>query len=334
MSAWPLNWSHGQGWVESLGGMLGPVHFQLPDGRRIQPFAVFPWAEEALPSGQTPLSGLISRGRGEWPCVPFGLNANPEALGWQHPIHGESAHGLWMRVDTGDDPSSLHLRYRCSADGPVELLERHIRGVAGEARIDCRLTVQVRRPCTLPIGLHPTLRLPSQTGALVLHPGRFAFALSYPHEVEPGADILMPNQMFLDLGEAPRNDGGSVDLRAYPLAENTESLVQLCGLDGQIGMTNAEEAYRFDLSWDARQLPSCLLWISNAGRRDWPWSRRHYAIGIEPVCSAFDLGVSASVAENAIARSGIPTALSLHPDRPLIIDYRMSVCAAPSQFES
>ncbi len=37
--------------------------------------------------------------------------------------------------------------------------------------------------------------------------------------------------------------------------------------------------------------PSCLLWLSNRGRTAYPWNGRHLAIGIEPVCAPFDLGV-------------------------------------------
>lgn len=328
MNAWPLVWSHGQGWVEAMGGMLGPVNFRLPDGKKVQPFAVFPWADEPLPADQQPLTGLMSRGRGEWPCVPFGINSDASKSNWQHPIHGASAHGLWRRIDNALNPAEIRLRYSCPASGPIENLERHVIGVDGDTTIACRLIVHVRRPCKLPIGLHPTLRLPVRQGALKLNPGQFRFARSYPSEVEPGADIVAADQEFADLAAVPRRNGGSLDLGSYPLGEHTESLIQLCGIDGQVTATNVDEGYSFVLSWDQRQLPSCLLWISNAGRRAWPWSRRHYALGIEPVCAAFDLGVMASTEPNSISARGVTTAIFIHPDAPLVIDYRLGVCAA------
>lgn len=325
MNAWSLCWSHGDGWVDALGGMLGPMNFRLPAGRTVQPFAVFPWADEPLPAGEQALTGLMSRGRGEWPCVPFGINPDPAALGWDHPIHGEAAHHPWQRVDDGRDSAQIRLRYACAADSPIESLERQLRAVAGEATIECSLVVRARRHCALPIGLHPTLRMPARPGALRLDPGRFMFARSFPREVEPGADIVAADQTFDQLSDAPRRDGGTVDLYSLPPAEATESLVQLCGVDGVMCATYLDEGFRFKLIWDARQLPSCLLWISNGGRSAWPWNRRHFALGIEPVCTAFDQGVVASTQANPISERGVATAVPLDPATPLEIRYRMGV---------
>jgi hypothetical protein len=330
-NTWPLVWSHGHGSVQAVGGMLGPVHFRLPDGRSIQPFAVFPWADEPLPPDQAALTGLMSRGRGEWPCVPFGHDLDPLDPSWNPPIHGEAAHGRWQRIDDGEDDGRLRLVYHCGPAGPVASLERHLSGVTGQPAIDCRLIVRVRRHCTLPIGLHPTLRVPARPGALTVHPGPFSFGLTYPREVEPGADVLACGKAFTELAAVPRQDGRTIDLTSFPLRETTESLVQLCGIDGRVDVVNVDEAYCFSVRWNPALLPSCVLWVSNAGRSAWPWSGRHYALGVEPVCAAFDLGVSVSANENAISAGGIPTALSLHPDFPLEIDYRLSVSAADQQ---
>jgi hypothetical protein len=324
-AAWPLRWSHGHGTVEAMGGMLGPVHFRLPDGAEVQPFAVFPWADEAPPPGQRAPQGLLSRGRGEWPCVPFGNNPVAAALGWPHPIHGDAAHGLWERLDDGHDPDEVRLRFTYPEHSPLHSLERHLRGEDGVAAVACRLVVHARRPCHLPLGLHPTLRVPRQAGALRLEPGRFQYARSYPQAVEAGADVLAADRVFQRLDQAPRQGGGTVDLSAFPLQARSESVLQLCGVDGSMAVHNLDEGYHFALTWDARQLPSCLVWVSNAGRSAWPWSQRTFALGLEPVCSCFDLGVAASTARNPIADSGIATAMELSVHTPLVIDYRMAV---------
>jgi len=325
MNAWPLVWSHGRGAVEALGGMLGPVHFAMPGGGSAQPFAVFPWADEPLPANQQPLTGLMARGRGEWPCVPFGLNRDPDELGWDHPIHGEAAHAEWMRIDGGASDARIRLRFDADAACPIERLEREVRGVEGRAEVECELVVHVRAPCRLPIGLHPTLRLPARAGALRVDPGAFRFGRTFPREVEPGADLVAPDREFTDLAAVPRASGGTLDLRAFPLEGRTESLVQLCGVTGRVRAENHEEGYAVTVSWDTTQLPSCLLWISNAGRSAWPWSRRHFALGIEPVCAAFDLGVVASTQHNPINERGVPTALALDPAEPLVLRYRIGV---------
>ncbi|SFJ72003.1 hypothetical protein SAMN05192543_11020 [Paraburkholderia megapolitana] len=328
VDTWEINWSHGRGTVQALGGMLGPVHFRLPDDRFVQPFALFPWRQEIPPHGHAPLVGLMAHGGGEWPCVPFGEDPCSVKPAWQPPLHGEAAHGVWKRTDDGRDPASLTLQYRCGPAGPIETLYRQIKGNAGEASIECSLIIRARQACRLPVGLHPTLRVPERPGQLVLHPGDFDFAMTYPREVETDADLLAPDRTFLDLSRAPRRNGQAIDLTRYPLAVATESLVQMCGIDGHVSVENLDEHYRVDLDWDAAQLPSCVLWISNGGRASWPWSRRHFALGIEPVCSAFDLGLAASTRPNAISGQGIATAMNLDPSVPTVIRYKMSVAAS------
>ncbi|AIV73849.1 hypothetical protein X994_6546 (plasmid) [Burkholderia pseudomallei] len=325
MSGWTIEWSHGQANVQVLGGMLGPVWFQMPDGRIVQPFAVFPWTNEGTPPGERPLTGLMAGGCGEWPCVPFGVGTAVADSEWRPPIHGESAHHAWVRVDDGRDPSCLALRFRCGAAGPIEMLERQIAGVPGAAAIQCKLTVHVRWPCLLPIGLHPTLRVPARPRSLSLLPGDFEFAMTYPREVESGADLLVSGTVFSDLSSVPARNGGAVDLTAYPLREATESIVQLCGIEGRVDVVNQDERYRLSITWPSAQLPSCVLWISNGGRRSWPWNGRHFALGVEPVCAAFDLGMAASNEGNSISERGVATTMKLRPDAPTTIEYSVAV---------
>lgn len=325
MDNWTFRWSHGEGRVHTLGGMLGPVWFNLSDDHRVQPFALFPWAKEPLPQNEQPLTGLMAGAGGEWPCVPFGTASGQDGQLWQPPIHGESAHKEWMRIDDGQDPSRVTLCYRCGEEGPVDLLIREVAGVPGEAAIRCTLKVYVRQPCSLPIGLHPILRMPLAPRSMSLLPGQFRFSMSYPSEVEPERDVLAPGQIFTELSSAPLRGGGITDLTSYPLREKTESLVQLCGTEGNISILNFEEGYRLNMNWPPERLPSCLLWISNGGRLAWPWSGRHFALGIEPVCAAFDLGTAASNEKNPISEMGIPTVLNFYPEKPESIEYQISV---------
>ncbi|KUY84473.1 hypothetical protein WS46_10525 [Burkholderia sp. RF4-BP95] len=165
---------------------------------------------------------------------------------------------------------------------------------------------------------------------MTLTPGHFGFGMNYPLEVEPGEDVLESGAFFSDLSSVPARNGNAIDLTAYPLSETTESLVQLCGVDGRMDLTNHEEEYHVSVTWPSSLLPSCVLWISNGGRRAWPWSGRHFALGVEPVCSAFDLGVAASNGLNPIAERGISTTMALHPDAATTIEYRISVADAAS----
>ncbi|WP_455854068.1 hypothetical protein [Ensifer canadensis] len=75
--------------------------------------------------------------------------------------------------------------------------------------------------------------------------------------------------------------------------------------------------------------PSLLLWYSNRGRKAYPWDGKHLALGVEPVCSAFDLGPAVSSADNPLASPAAPTSLPFDSDQPFVTRYRISVEAAP-----
>ncbi|MCB8828816.1 hypothetical protein LJD47_27785, partial [Escherichia coli] len=77
--------------------------------------------------------------------------------------------------------------------------------------------------------------------------------------------------------------------------------------------------------WQKEHFPSVLLWYSNRGRRAYPWNGNHLALGVEPVCAAFDLGPGISAASNPINRAGTATSITFHPDDAFITRYRISV---------
>jgi len=128
---WTLRWAHGEAELQSLGGMLGPVHFKLADGRRFQPLQVAPWAAE---TSSTPLPGILRRLRGEWPCVPFGRDDRPGDLprDWGNTAapagsvwgHGYGSHHHWHLVDETRDRLKIAIDY--PAGSPIARLEREI----------------------------------------------------------------------------------------------------------------------------------------------------------------------------------------------------------------
>jgi hypothetical protein len=76
--------------VTATGGVLGPVTF-FPDGPApIRPYAIAPWAEEALSPDTPPTIAAL---RGDWFCSAFGENA-----GRKLPPHGETANRLWRGI--------------------------------------------------------------------------------------------------------------------------------------------------------------------------------------------------------------------------------------------
>ncbi|TPK51632.1 MULTISPECIES: hypothetical protein [unclassified Mesorhizobium] len=324
-----LGWAHGALTVQRLGAMLAPVTFILEDGRQVSPMHIAPWSNE--PQAQA-LPGILRKLRGEWPCVPFGYSV--PADGWPEdwarvmgsPEEGEEAHGHSSNHDwqwRDNDGGSLSLELAYPQGSPVERVERTVTPDPSAPAVDIELKIVVRRACRLPIGLHPVFRLPFETGAATLELGRFDRGLTYPHDVEPGAELFARNTSFSDLASVPARAGGVADASRLPLAVDTEELLQIEGVDGAVALANHADGYRTKLTWQKEHFPSLLLWYSNRGRKAHPWNGRHVAIGIEPICSPFGLGPATALADNPIAQSGIATALEFSPERPFVTRYRI-----------
>src|SRR5688500_1396361 len=99
---WPMAKIHGQDSflletravrlaVTKTGAMLAPVTFFPQQAAPIQPYAVAPWAQEAVPA-DTP--AMLRALRGDWFCSAFGENSQTHA-GRKLPPHGESANLDW-----------------------------------------------------------------------------------------------------------------------------------------------------------------------------------------------------------------------------------------------
>ncbi len=325
-----IAWAHGMASVQALGGMLGPVTLLLPDGRQVSPLHVAPWFDDPERHAQ-PL--ILRELRGEWPCVPFGTDG-PRALpeGWSATgesfdgagvPHGHSSNAEW--VFTNVEATSITLTCDYPETHPIRRLTRTISADPKAPALDITLTVEARRPCRLPIGLHPTLRLPV-TGTARLEPPAFREGRVFPLDVEPGQGLLQPGASFDGLEAVPCRDGGSLSLARLPLSDNTEELVQLIGVSGGFRL-RYPDGWTVTLDWDTAHFPSLLLWISNRGRAYAPWNSRHVALGVEPVCAAFDLGPAISTAPNPISAGGTATARVFDPEHPFTTSYRIGVTA-------
>jgi len=334
MEYWQLNWQFGSLEVQSLGAMLAPVRFYAAGeagGQIIEPLAVAPWSGAP---GTAELPGILRQLRGEWPCVPFGIteplsrfparwqpdDASVDNHGDTDP-HGYAANHHWYLVEKA--PERLHLAIDYPAESSIARLDRIIEPDAEAAAVDIQLRVQVRRDCRQPIGLHPVLRLPRQPGAATLVPAAWQFGRTYPMQFEP-VSRLQPDQQFDRLSRVPAATAQSLDLSRLPLPFDTEEIVQLCGIEGGFELINNEEGYVVGLQWDPRHFPSCLLWISNRGRPDFPWNGRHLGLGVEPVCSVFDLNRSVAANDNnPIARQGVPTVMQFRESENWETRYRL-----------
>ena len=319
-----LRWAHGDAALHAFGGMLAPVRFQAAGHADFSPLHVAPWADDPQAHRQWP--GLLGRLRGEWPCVPFGRCDRPDGLpeGWQSRqpaddwAHGYASHHRWQWLDA--DPLALALRIEMPPEHALQRLTRRVRAVADAPALEIELQIDARKPCRLPVALHPTLRLDLGRVELGLrHDGQ---GFSYPVPAEPGHSRLASDARFDRLDAVPLADGTAGDFSRFPQPADGEDLLQLMDIVGPVTARYLDAGWALTLDWDRALLPDLMLWVSHRGRLAPPWSGRHLALGVEPVHGAWDLGrVGRPPADHPLAaRAGI----ALHPDAPCVIRYRLS----------
>ena len=311
----------------ALRGAMTTAVFDLGD-RLVSPLYVAPWP----PNDDDTLLGRL---RGDFPCIPFGmaprdLSSYPPA--WRdldpgstaHP-HGYSSNADWTATHVGRDTAEFVLTYPDGDD--VDYARRRVSCADGEVVFED--TFAVRRPVSLPLGLHPILTLPTDPGAAHLQLPPCAGLRTLPVPAEP-TSVLAPDAAFLDPTAAPRADGGTLDLTRLPLAERTEELVLLADVASPVVTLDCpQEGYRVSVEWDSDLLRHCMLWISNLGRGYEPWNGRNLCLGIEPVTAAFDLGEAISAADNPLNPLGIVTAVQTEPGRDYTMAHRIRVARSP-----
>lgn len=325
---WSISWPFGETGVLATGAMLWDCRFRLPSGRRIAPFAACPWAGEDSAEMRAQPGHMRWLG-GEFACLPFGAGGpvREPAPDWRHlfdgrvndPPHGPAANADWTLAAA--TPSSLELTLDYPAGHDVARLARRIAGVVDRPALDLALTIEARRDCAWPVGLHPILALPERPAALTLE-AEFGVGLTYPGIVEPGAMLTLPGQTFADLRSVP-GPGGKADLTRLPPAHPAEDVVQLFDVAGPVRAVYADEGYAVSVDWDRALLPSCQIWVSDRALQSFPWRGRFRGLGIEPTASAFDFAQGVSQAANPIAAMGYPTAVRLAAGKPLTIRYRI-----------
>jgi hypothetical protein len=242
--------------------------------------------------------------------------------------HGHGSNHEWQLGEAPDGAILARVAY--PETSPILRLERRVAPIAGEARVEIGLTIFARRACRLPIGLHPTFRLPAETGAARLDPGPHDTAWTYPLDISPTATLFEPNSRGPSLEAVPAVGGGARNATRLPFAEDSENLILLTGANGRCALDNLAEGYRVVLEWNPAHFPSLMLWMSNRGRQFAPWNGRHLALGVEPICGPFDFGAAFAQVETPLSRAGVPTGIDFTPDAPFTTRYAISVEEIPA----
>jgi hypothetical protein len=315
--------------VIPAGGIVWRPRFKLPQAGWVEPFAVAPWAASGADDPDVP--AYLRMLGGAFLAAPFGGRAVPGGAGdWpstpgDDEFHGAAGRRTWRVVDRS--AGAVLLRLDLAAPHPLKRLEQRIEASNDQAALSVEITITARRPYELPIGYHPTLRLPEAPHDLVLE-AAFDRGHTYPFLLSDFARTAV-GATFDRLDAVPARGGGRRPLDRLPDGAPGEDVLMLTNVGGPIIAHYRDKAYRVVLDWDRDQLPNCNLWVHDRAHDAAPWRRSFRGVAIEPSATAFDLAHAVSGGDNPLRRQGVRTAIPLEPGVPFVckIDIRVENAA-------
>jgi len=329
-----LKWLGGEIDIWTLGCKIVPK-FKLKD-KIIEPLHSANWIGDESKE-LTALPGVLKNLRGEFPCIPFGINSPVDDLTneWKETYsekpyivndpHGFCSNNIWELVNISENKATFKIIY--PKEDLVDYLIRTIEVNDKDLNtINCSLSVKVKEDCSLPVGLHPMIKIPSDKNKIKIIPGNFKFGLTYPGVVLAGKTLGAVGKEFSSIEKIPGFDREHVDISKPPLDGNYEDLFQLCGIDGVMKIENYEHNYSLTINWNPEHFSSVLMWISNKGREEYPWSKNHVTVGLEPISSTFGLSTYLSNnPKNPIHSRGVKTFLEFKQNQEWISYYSFSL---------
>jgi len=321
--------------ITQSGAQMAPVDFDLPGNQRVQPYYISPWQREGYADFDGRSEGPL---RGDFFCLPFGHAGPKDGV---HP-HGRSAGSRWSLSGYKSRGKVHELDIHMEKALRSANIRRQFFLVDDEAVVYDRTTVtDLEGAHTL--GHHAVLRPPLRESALLLSTSRQVFGMTYPVAfadlAEEEHQSLAIGALFDDLSSVTSifRDTADADCSVYPARRGFTDLLQVAvaadaGQPAWSAAVNTEENYLWFSLRDPGLLPSTILWFENAGRHRPPWSGRNVSIGVEDVCSFFDLGSEVSGEANAFTKRGIKTVHDFGNGLPLSIPYVQGVIQTPSGF--
>ena len=270
-------------------------------GKTLAPLHRAPWVEDDMfPDDMPPVDRRLS---GDFVCAPFGLSDVELS-----PPHGWSSNSAW-RLDS-DNGNGLHFTLDKTILGAR--LTKHLRPAP-----DGPLLYQVHTVDSgyggLTFAHHPMMRV-AGGARLFTSPKRLAVTPDAP--IVEGRHALQNGVATADHTAIPATRGGTIDVTRLPIADGDEDFVALVEAEeSELGWTAVIREVFDDIVFvlkDPSVLPLTMLWHSNGGREDPPWSGRHRGVlGIEDGIAAGAAGHKAALGETVFSKAGVPTVLSL-----------------------
>jgi hypothetical protein len=259
-----------------------------------------PWLGEALPQtdaeierayGDLGAGRFLNRYTGHALCLDgFGSATNEEVQAGSG-LHGEATLADWQFESCGAASATAR------AQLPLAQLavERHFSMHAGETivRIDERITNLAQCSRALHWVQHATIGLPLFDEASVVS-ASVSKSVTWPFVYE-GVPLLATNMHFT-WPDAPKSEGGSLDLSRLFAVPGTGFVAAARQRDevpfGFVSVLHPARQVVLIYLFPARIFPWVAFWEENRCRREWPWSGRAQARGLEFGTTPLPLGSS------------------------------------------
>jgi len=309
--------------------------FQTASGE-VNPFFIPPWWNEA----KVEVDEVINVLRGDFFCFPFGGGEDPFHK-ISYPVHGNTACDPWDFVELREEKEKTEIvlsqdlqikggRVKkiigLGAHEPVIYINHVVEGFQGK----------------IPLGNHPTLKLPDREGAGIIDISAPVAGFTTPEPFEDpkngGYSLLKPDTEITDRSKVLCINGECADLTRYPTPGGFEDLAMFISdsrLDfAYTAVTVPEKGYLYFQLKDPRVLAQTIFWMSNGGRHYAPWNGRvRSVLGIEEVTSFFAYGVKRSIEQNLFLDRGYPTTVAMDGKSPVPIKLIMGLVAIDTSFK-
>lgn len=307
--------------VNLFGGVLTSLNYQVESGILEPVFYQAPWLNETDIQSDYSIPKLLKKLSGEWVGIPFGGSPCDHHGFYVNAPHGLPVISQWS-CNKYDD-NQIELVYCYPDDHLLQKLIRTIK-LADDGLVLFTLSIIPRKNCRFPIGLHPIFPFGENIGKIEINIPNFQKGITYFTQTEVGVSRLASALYFDSLQKVPINsminsNEKYIDISSLPLPFDTEEIVQIIRPQYGVKLRYPQRFFEINFQWDTQYLPDCLLWISNHGRKGKPWLSRNYCLGVEPICSAWDIGYG-SLLENPINQFS-PTVIDFESEQPVTIKY-------------
>lgn len=292
-------------------------------GKTLAPLHRAPWVEDDMfPEEMPPVDRKLS---GDFVCAPFGMSDVEPS-----PPHGWSSNSAWSLVSDNADGLRFTLdkailgarltKHLCPApDAPLLYQVHTVEGGSGG----------------LTFAHHPMMRV-AGGARLFTSPKRLAVTPDVP--IVENRHALQNGVATADHTAIPATRGGTIDVTRLPIADGDEDFVALVEADeSELGWTAVIREAFDDIVFvlkDPSVLPLTMLWHSNGGREDTPWSGRHRGVlGIEDGIAAGAAGHKAALGETVFSKAGVPTVLNLSESKTHRIAHVIGAVPRPAGWD-